>query len=91
MYLRKIEMFDLTVFVLDRNKWNHLTVTKKKKKKKAQARLKILIIYLVYKYKKDFALHNLQSLICHKLSQTYQPFTYKITPNWMTMFNHGHT
>ena len=49
-------------------KQKHLTVYKKW----AQARLKMLlnmcleIIYLIYTYKKNLALNNLQWFICHK-------------------------
>ena len=65
-------MTDVKLWLLYRNTWNHLTVCKKR----AQAHLQMIstkcvygsyiYIYLIYMYKQDLALNNLQWLICHK-------------------------
>ena len=70
------QMTDVKLWLLNTNTWNHLTV-----QKRAQAHLRILstkfihksYIYLVYMYKQDLTLNNLQGLICHKtqLNETY--------------------
>ena len=49
-------------FVLDRNKWNYLTMWKIW----AKVRLKIFVIYIIYMYKNDLGLNNLEWLKCHK-------------------------
>ena len=66
------QMTDVKLWLLYSNTWNHLTVCKKR----AQARLRMLStkrfyksyirIYLIYMYKPDSVLTNLQWLIFHK-------------------------
>ena len=51
------------------NTWNHLTVCKKKtlvNLRMSSKNVFINYIYLIYVYKQDLALNNLQWLICHK-------------------------
>ena len=65
---RTVFMFNC-VFVFDRNKWNHLTVSKKMSSdslKNVIYKMCLEIMYLIYLYKKDLALNNLQGLMCHK-------------------------
>ena len=61
----------IELFLLDRNTWNNLTVSEKMnsgsfKRVIYKMCLQITYIYLIYMYKEDLALNNLQWLICHK-------------------------
>ena len=50
-----------------RNKWNHLIVWKSSDLFKNIAdKMCLEIIYLMYMYKRDLTLNDLQWLICHK-------------------------
>ena len=71
------QMNDVKLWLLHFNTLNHLTVCKKKKR--AQVCLRMLstkcvyksYVYLIYMYKENLSLNNLQWLICHK-TQPYQ-------------------
>ena len=60
----------MQLFIIDRNEGNYLTVCKKKMSlglfKNVIYRMYLKIIDLIYMYKNDLALNNLQWLICHK-------------------------
>ena len=50
-----------------RGKWKHLAVYKKMSSdKNVINQMSLEFIYLMYMYKKDLALNNLQWLVCHK-------------------------
>ena len=61
-------MTDVKLLLLHKNTWNHLTM----RKKWTHTHLKMLSVkclfkfYLIYMYKEDLALSNLQGFICHK-------------------------
>ena len=63
-------MNDVKLLLLHSNSWNHLTVRKQKwaqaQQKNYQQNVFTYHIYLIYMYKQDLALDNLQWLICHK-------------------------
>ena len=54
-------MINSKLFILDRNKWNHLSVKMSSGSfKNVISKLFLEIIYLTYMYKKHLALNNLQ-------------------------------
>ena len=67
------QLTDIKLLRLHYNTWNHLTVCKKMSSGsfKNIKKMCLQIIYLIYMYKEDLALNNLQWLICHK-TQTNQ-------------------
>ena len=57
-------MTDVKLLVLHSNTWNHLTM--RKKWVQIHLGMPLQIISLIYMYKEDLALNNLQWLICDK-------------------------
>ena len=63
--------------MFDRNTWNHLTVCKKQWAQIKNVTCKLFIYksyILIYIYKQDLALNNLQGLICHQTKQNQIKF-----------------
>ena len=63
------EMTDDKLLLLHSNSWNHLTLCKEISTgsfKNVINKMFTTHMYLIYMYKEDMALNNLQCLICHK-------------------------
>ena len=59
----------MELFILDWKKWNHLNVSQKMSSgslKNVINEMCLEIIYLIYMYKKDLTLNDLQTLMCQK-------------------------
>ena len=66
-------MTDINLFVLNSYTQNQLTVCKKMSSSSFENfiyKMCLQIIYLIYMYKEDLSLNNLQGLICHKTQPT---------------------
>ena len=60
-------MTDVKLWLLYINTWNYLTVLKSSKSfKNVIYKMNLQIIYIIYMYKEDLSLNNLQRLTCHK-------------------------
>ena len=73
-------MTDVKLYQLNICIWNHLNVCKKKKNLNSlRCYLQNVFtnhIYLIYMYKEDLALYNLQRLICHKTQPLNEILTF---------------
>ena len=74
IYLKPFNCVQIKLLMLYSNAWNHLTVCKQMSqgsfKSCYEQTIRLQIQYLMYAYKQELALYNLQGWICHKIQPT---------------------